>query len=184
MKITNFVFLLVSTAMLGLLTSCSPQLSPFTQKLYESNQWSEEELKQIQFYLSEDVVLRKQVSAGDSRIESGDIKIVSGSKVEEIVIRQGTPGVLAFMPKEKRFAVSFEGGEDEGRYLMFGPNPKKGNRYVLLASEWKRRGGEVSYNGQKYYTTSASAYASLLVNLKKVRRVSVKSRTARGRKVD
>ncbi len=182
MKISNFVPLFILLAALGL-HSCSPSLTPFTQKLYDQNNWSEEELKRIQFYLSEDIVLRKQVSSGDSKIESGDIKIVSGSKVEEIIIKRGTPGVLAFMPKKKRFAISFEEG-DEGRYLMFGPNPKRGNRYLLLASDWKRRKGEVSYGDQKYYTTSDSAYAALLVNLKKVRNVQVKSRKAKGRTVD
>ena len=109
--------------------------------------------------------------------------MVDGKKVEEVVVRKGTPGVLIFMPKEKRFAVSFENNNDE-RYLMFGPNPKAGNRYVLLASDWKRRRGEVRYDGKSYYTPSESAYAALMVDLKKIRKVQVKSRTAKGRKID
>ncbi|MEM0994546.1 MAG: hypothetical protein AAGI49_16040, partial [Bacteroidota bacterium] len=69
-------------------------------------------------------------------------------------------------------------------YLMFGPNPKASNRYLLLASEWKKRGGMVTYGGKRYRVDSDDAYATLMVDLRKVRKVSVKSRTAGGRKVN
>ena len=168
--------------LLFIMSSCSPKLTPFTQKLYDQNKWSESELKSIQFYLSEDIVLRREASSGSSTIEGGEIKMVDGKKLEEVVVKEGTPGVLVFLPKQNRFAVSFESENDE-RYLMFGPNPKAGNRYVLLASDWKRNRGKVSYDGKPFFTPSQSAYAALLVDLKKVRKVSVKSHTAKGRKI-
>jgi len=180
MKKLKYVILLLGG--LFVLGSCSKRLSPFTQQLYDSNNWTEDELKQVQFYLSDDVVLRREANSGNSRIEGGEIKVIDGRKVEEIVIRKNTPGILVFIPKEKRFAVSFETNDD--RFLMFGPNPKAGNRYILLASEWKRSRGTVTYDGKPFYTPSSSAYAALLVDLKKVRKVSVKSRTAKGRKVN
>ena len=67
---------------------------------------------------------------------------------------------------------------------MFGPNPKAGNRYVLWASEWKRRRGKVTYEGRKYSVDGRSAIASLMVDMKKIRKVAVKSRTAGGRRID
>ena len=167
---------------LGLLTtSCGPQLSYFTQRLYDEGQFTDDELKRIQFYVSSDVVLRRELSGGKSEVVAGNIKIVDGRKVEEIVIRKGTPGVLAYHPKEDRFGISFEEGD---RYLMFGPNPKAGNRYVLLASEWKRRVGTVTYDDRKYYVDGGDAYASLMVDLRKIRQVSVNSRVAKGRRID
>ncbi len=177
-NVKNFLLL---AGLLIFISSCSPKLSPFTQKLYKDNGWSEGELKSIQFYLSEDVVLRREASQGASTIEGGEIKMVDGKKVEEVVVREGTPGVLVFLPKKNRFAVSFESSDE--RYLMFGPNPKAGNRYVLLASDWKRNRGKVTYDGKPFYTPSKSAYAALMVDLKKIRKVSVKSHTAKGRKV-
>jgi hypothetical protein len=99
------------------------------------------------------------------------------------LIKKGTPGVLIEMPKENRFAVCFEDGRSS-RYLMFGPNPKRGNSYALLASKWSKKRGELSYGNKKYYTPPSSSYAYLMVNLKKVRKTKVKSRTAGGRKVD
>ncbi len=181
MKTIKFCSLLAIIA-LGL-SSCSPNLSPFTENLYDDNAWSDSELQQIQFYVSEDVVLRREVSDGASTIESGKIKMVNGRKVEEVVIRKGTPGVFLFKPKENRFAVSFESGNDNA-YLMFGPNPKARGKYVLLASKWKDRRGVITYDDRKFYTPTTSAYAALMVDMKRIRNVSTRRRTAAGRSVN
>lgn len=179
---TSHVILFFSLVILGL-SSCSKSLSPFTQKLYDTNKWSESELKKIQFYLSDDIVLRRQISSGSSEIVSGEIKMVDGKQVEEVLIKKGTPGVVIFLPKENRFAVSFENDGDR-RFLIFGPNPKQGGRYTLRAKEWKRRQGKVTYEDKTYMTQGESAFASLMVDLKKIRNVSVSSRRAGGRKID
>lgn len=166
-----------------LLTSCSPTLTYFTHDLYKENKWSEQELKQIQFYLSHTIVLRREANSGDSEIREGEIRIRNGRKVEEIVIPGGTPGVFLFSPKENRLAVSFEKtGKD--RYLMFGPNPKIDGRYVLLAAEWDKRQGKVTYDGSSWWVDDESAIAALMVDLKRSRHVAVRSRVAQGRTVD
>lgn len=179
MTILKWLFVPILTIILS--TSCTPTLSPFTERLYDENKWSEEELKRIQFYLSEDLVLRRQAKEGTSEITKGEIKMVDGKRVEEVIIRRNTPGVLLFSPKQDRFAVTFETGSDD--YLMFGPNPKASGRFVVLASDWNKRQGTISYAGKKWRVDYRDAMASLLVDLKKTRKVSVKSRTAQGRKV-
>ena len=121
------------------LASCS-NLSPFTKSMYDKYQWSENELRRIQFYLSDDIVLKRQLSTGTKEIVNGDIKIINGKKVEVVTIPKGTPGVMEFTPDKKRIAVRFEEGGE--RYLMFGPNPKFGGKYMLLASEWSRASGK------------------------------------------
>ncbi len=178
--------LLKTIALLGIVlmgvTSCSPRLTPFTQELYYQNNWSEHELKKIQFYLSRDIVLYRNVTEGSSTIESGKIRMVKGQKVEELVIPSGTPGVMVFSPKDDRFAISFEDNNDE-RYLIFGPNPKIDNKYTLRAKEWKRRQGTVRYEGREYITDRESAYAALMVDLRKIKKTQVKRRVADGRKL-
>ncbi|MBK7337518.1 MAG: hypothetical protein IPJ00_15735 [Saprospirales bacterium] len=179
MKTTYFFLFLAALT----LSSCSPRLSYFTQDLVKENNWSEEELKQIQFYLSNSIVLRREANSGDSQIREGGIRIRNGRKVEEIVIPAGTPGVFLFRPKENRLAVSFEKSGDK-RFLMFGPNPKISGRYVLLAAEWKKRQGQVTYDGSTWWVDDESAIAALMVDLKRSRQVSVKSRVAPGRTVN
>lgn len=104
-----------------------------------------------------------------------------GRRVEEIIIPSGTPGVLSFMPKHNRLAISFENGKD--RFLMFGPNPKHDGRYVLLGSSWNRNSGEITYQGKKYRTSSRSAFAGLLVDLESMNKVSVRRRKVDGKKI-
>ena len=106
MKRISF-FVIAVFLSLFVFTACGPQLSPFTQNLYEANQWEKADLQQIQFYLSEDVVLRRVANDTDSKIEDGKIRMKRGQNVEEIVIRRGTPGVLSYLPREDRFAISF-----------------------------------------------------------------------------
>jgi hypothetical protein len=121
------------------------------------------------------------MSGGESTITEGKIKMVDGRRVEEIIVPENTPGVLLFMPKYDRFAISFEESSDD--YLMFGPNPKIGDRYALLAREWKKRSGIVTYNGKEFEVDANSAFASLLVDLRKINKVERETRKATGRTV-
>lgn len=175
-------FFLFAIALVLGLSSCAPRLTPFTQDLYEDFGWSEGELKKIQFYLSRSVVLRREFTKGSSEIVSGKIRMVDGKKVEEIVIAAGTQGVVMNMPKTNRLAVSFEDGGKE-RFLMFGPNPKVDDKFVLLASSWKDGTGKITYENKTWYTTTQSAYAALMVDLRKIRQTKVNSRRAGGRTV-
>lgn len=176
------IFFLFAIILLGL-SSCSPRLTPFTQRLYVENGWSERDLQAVQFYLSQDIVLSRQVRDGESSIRDGKVKVVAGRQIEEIRFPKGTPGVLLFIPKQNRFAVSFEeGGED--RYIMFGPNRKYNGKYMMLAADWDKNYGTVTYDDRVYRTSNESAYSALLIDLKAIRKVSVKSKTAKGRTVN
>lgn len=169
-------------ALLFLLSACGPSRSYFTQELYDDNRWTESDLSQIQFYLSRNIVLWREINSGSSEILRGKVRVINGRQTEEIIIRAGTPGTFIFSPKYQRLAVSFERAGDS-YYLMFGPNPNAGNRYVMLASNWERRVGTVTYGGKLYRVSAEHALASLMVDLRRVQNVQVASRTATGRRV-
>jgi hypothetical protein len=164
---------------LFLLSACSPRLSPFTQKLYEENKWNQDQLKRIQFYLSDGVTLRRQKTEADSRISGGKIRMEKGREIEEIIIPKGTPGVLSYIPRENRFAVSFEEGKSN-RTLIFGPDSRGNNRYVLKVVKWTDSRGIIRYDDKNYYIYKSDALALLLVDLKKIRKTQVKTRVAKG----
>ena len=52
----------------GLFSSCSPQLSVFDRKLYEQQNWSDDELKRIQFYLSEDLTIYRYLDEDETAL--------------------------------------------------------------------------------------------------------------------
>lgn len=164
-----------------LLISCSPRYTYFTESLYEKQKWSSDDLQRIQFYVSEDIVLSRSVSDNDSKITEGKIVIVNGKRVQQIVIKERTPGVLVLMPKEDRFAISFE--DDDNAYLMFGPNPKYHERFALLAQDWERERGKVHYKGQLYNVDNSSAFAALMVDLRREGQNEYETRRVQGRTV-
>jgi hypothetical protein len=180
MKLLSILSAMALTACLEV--SCSPNLQPFTSNTLQAVNNSEDNLKRIQFYLSEDVVIYRNVTRQNGDIVAGKIKIVQGREVDEVRIRKGTPGVFLFRVKDNNFAVSFDAGNDK-RYLTFGPNPKRGGTYVLLATDWKDRQGKVHYDDKVYWAAGESAFAALLVDLDKVRKTETQSRVAGGRKV-
>jgi len=162
------------------LASCK-NLVPYTDAMKTNHNWTNDQVKQIQFYNSRDIVLRRELVGGNTEIVQGKIKMIDGRRVDEIVIRQGTKGVATEIPKENKMLVSFEVGDDHS--LSFGVNPNAGDRYVLLASEWRNGLGKVHYSGNEYYTDPESKYSYLLVDIRKIDRLDIKSHVAKGRTV-
>ena len=173
---------LLPLATLLLFSACGPRLSPLTKRLVDEQRWGEEELRRIQFYLSEDLVLTRALRNGRTAIDRGRVTLIDGREVEQVVFKAKTPGVFTFSPKDDRVAVSFEGGGSE-RYLVFGPNPKNGNRYSILARDWTRASGTVTYDGQEWEIASRDAFANLLIPIKSIENADRKGRVASGRKL-
>ena len=165
-----------------LFSSCSRNLSYFTDGLHDDFNWSESELKQIQFYLSEDIKLIRVSQSGISDIENGQIRINDERNINQVIFSKGTPGTLIFTGKADQFAVGFD--KDPKKYLMFGPNKKAKGRYVLLAKRWNKRDGIIRYGGEEYRTNSESAYAALMVDIQKAKRSTSHSSKASGRKIN
>lgn len=168
-------------AIVMVLSSCKT-LIPFTQDLKESNNWNNEDLKRIQFYTSETIVLHRQLNSNETGIVSGKIKMIDGKQVEEIIIKKGTPGVVSAIPDNQRLAVSFEIGDDH--YLTFGVDPKRGERYYLRLYDYKKNQyALVTYFNQSYNVSPQALQAYLQVNLKKINKLSKELRVAKGRKL-
>lgn len=167
------------------LSSCAKNLSPFTTQLQRTQNWSESDLKRIQFYNSEDIILHRAVNENLSEVHRGAIKIINGQRIEEIVIPALTPGVLVFQPETNRFGIAFEEG-GESRYLMFGPDPSQGGRYRLLARALKRQNViEVIYDGTTYKTQINHRRAPyLLIDIDARRTTERNARRAGGIRID
>ena len=178
----NLIFFSILSLVLTV-TSCSPDLTPFSEDIRAKAKLDEGTLKKVQFYLSKDVVIQREAGEGTTEVKGGKIKVVDGKRVEEIIIPEGTPGVLIMMPQTNRMAVSFEADSDQ-KFLMFGPNPNQHNNYTLLSKEWKNGVGTITYDGKEYNTNSESGRAVLMVDADFIRKLDVDSRKAKGRKID
>ncbi len=162
-----------------LFSACAPQLSPYTQKLQTNSNLTEDELKQIQFYLSHDVVLYRTLSNSETSIFKGELKVVNGEKVEEVIIPAGTPGLVIGKQRDA-LMVSFD---NDDSYLRFAPYPGVGGKYTLMAKDWDGKTGHVDYDGKEYKTSATGSTAYLLLDVDKKGSVTINSKEAPGRKL-
>ena len=93
-----------------------PDLIPFTQAMRERYDLTEDELRSVQFYSSEEIVLERVAVGGVRWIDHGKLQAREGTLVHQIVIQYATPGIVEagsiVGPHEKRYTieVSFEPG--------------------------------------------------------------------------
>lgn len=162
---------------IALLSSCSESLSPYTSSVQKNSNLGETQLKQIQFYLSDDIVLQRNLSGSETTISGGELKVVNGKQVEEVRITSGTPGVVIGM-EGNMLLVSFD---TDGSFLRFGPNAGVGGRYTVMAADWEGNVGSVMYGTEKFWVVGQSNYAHLLLNMERINSVTIESKEASGR---
>lgn len=93
---------------------CSATFVPFTHELRARHNLSDGDLQQLQYYVSHEVKLRREAQTLGRDISGGELKIVEGKTVEEVVIHQHTPGVAVAIDGHA-ITISF----DEGSELKF-----------------------------------------------------------------
>src|SRR4030095_14248112 len=136
------------------MTSCAPKLVPFTQQLRQQLKLQPEELRSIQFYFSNDFVLRRGENNDTKETNHGELTVMNDAKIEEIIIKAGTPCVVRDIVDGNQVTVSFE--EDGNKYLVFGSIHNHDGYYTLMAMDWKNGKGTVNYGEKTYYSSQGS----------------------------
>ncbi|NUQ75839.1 MAG: DNA-directed RNA polymerase [Polyangiaceae bacterium] len=91
-------------------SGCGGGLIPFTHELREQQGLTNEELKNLQWYVSHRITLRRQLESGGRQVTgTHKLLVVSGKTIEEVVIEQHTPGI-AVNVTDGSITVSFEQG--------------------------------------------------------------------------
>jgi hypothetical protein len=175
------LFTTLGFASMLLLSACTTYLTPYTSSTQSKTNFGEEQLKKVQFYLEGDITLYRDVTNSELEIASGEIKMVDGKQVEQIIIKSGTPGVIVKAENRDTFLVSFDA---DGSFLRFGVNKDYNGKYTLMAKKWEGRIGIVDYAGKEYKSTPESIYAYLSVNMEKINNTTVESKEAGGRTIE
>src|ERR1700679_4194524 len=111
------VLFLAVTALLALATAGCRSFIPFTQELRDQNNLSEADLRNLQYYVSSTITLRREVgSTGPLVTGNHKLIVVGGKTVEEIVVESYTPGICVGVGPHT-LAVSFA----QGASLDFSP---------------------------------------------------------------
>lgn len=180
---------------------CASSRVPFTQALRVEHGLGDEDVKGLQFYVSETVTLRREATLGRREVTPGHkLRLVEGRMIEEVVVEEGTPGVaVAVAGTEIR--VSFEPGAS----ILFSasgavaepqpvqplgfaspPDPFPGEQAPRSPSLFAEGepivgegryfiallgGGEVPYRGARYRIDEEGARAHLLIDAEAIERV-------------
>ena len=186
----NHGILVVSSFLVLSLASCSSSkvsrssLVPFTKDLRQKLDKENIDLKQVQFYVDQKIILDRNL--GDQKVEvtSGVVKLENGKYINEVIVPALTPGICESAEGDK-LMISFEKGNNN---LPFGPGSGYTfNEYSLYGVEWKNGTTAVTYDSNKFRarcgTCQDVAAVTLLVRKNVMDKVERKSRTLKGRTV-
>lgn len=184
-----FAVILCLPTLTLLLSSCggSRKISgyvPFTRDLRQKLEKENIDLKQVQFYVDQKLILNRNLGDVKVEVHSGVVKLENGKYINEVIIPSLTPGVCDATEGDK-LMISFEKGNND---LAFGPGSGYTfNEYVLYGTEWKNGTTLVTYDSNKYRARCGScsdvASATLVIRKRELDRMERKSRILKGRTV-
>ncbi len=143
---------------------------PFTGQLRDDWNFTDIEIKSLQFYVHDSVLLSRQMTEGSKSIVKGKLVLRSGKLIDEIELPSGTPG-LAIRVKTDRLYICFEG--DCTATLTFGCPDLCGSKYGSLA-KWNDGRGKIRYGGEIYWmepSTYIEIDKNALAKVKRNRRI-------------
>ena len=115
---------LVAVAAIALSSSGCHSFIDFTHELRDQHSLTGAELKNLQYYTSSTITLRRELESGGKQITGNHkLVVVAGKTIEEVVIDARTPGI-ALAVSDHSITVSFE----QGTSIEFVASGSSGNR--------------------------------------------------------
>lgn len=188
MRCASIILLVITIGLTACASTAGVSRLAFGEYLRAGYQLTDRELRALQYYVSDDIHLRRIVESGNRSIGRGILLERNARVVDEIVIESGTPGVAVGVGKDW-VAVSFEPGSylyfssrNDGVHVVGDPS-EQGELYYLWATDWVDGPGVVYVNGVPYEAQPENAYAHLQVERKALARSEERDRVQPGRKL-
>ena len=157
----------------------------FTRELKQRLERDNVDLKQVQFYIDQKVVMARNLGNEKVEVTSGVVKFSNGEYINEVIVPSFTPGVCENSTNEK-LMISFEKGNND---LAFGlGSGYTADNYVLYGNDWKNGSAVVSFDNNKFRARCATcqdlAMVRLLVRKSEMDKVERKTHVVQGRTVE
>lgn len=157
------------------LASCSiPALTPAVRQRHAL---TDDDLRRIQFYTSDEIALRRELPAQDKAQDGNALVVRDGVLVEEVIIPARTPG-MALRIEGDYILIGFSPSAP-AQSLWFGLKPAAGSppdlrnyELVHLANEWNEQGPftprfstgfMIRYDGAFYRPVDAKVWSAHLL---------------------
>jgi hypothetical protein len=155
---------------------------PFTIGIKERLIRDSLDLRQVQFYVDQTLVLSRVLGTEKAKVSSGVIKIENGQYINEIVIKKYTPGVCVDYSSD-RLNISFEKPNE----IVFGVENYSKTYFSIYGANWSNGTAEIEYDGEIFRVRcencNTASDARLVVKKDELNKVELKSRNVKGRRV-
>lgn len=161
-----------------LLVACARK-SPYTKAIEERYSLKVEEVKKIQFYTSDDIILLKTQAQSGRETNKGELVVSSSTTDDRLIIKKGTPGVMVNSNGDK-VQVSFE---TDAKTLTF-ESKSKNSSFYLLADSLANGKPIAKYGDETYIISQGSGVVYLQFKMKKLKKYKSRDTFVKGRKID
>jgi len=157
---------------------------PFTKALKQRVENNRLDIKKIQFFVDQKLVLRRSMGSQKNDIKSGVILFENGQYINEVIIPRNTPGVCVGINGD-RLMISFE---LQNNSVEFGPGGYNDGYFTLYAHNWSGGSAEMVYDNKNYKVQCATCLnvgdVKLMVRKSEADKLQRTQRVVEGRKVD
>lgn len=157
---------------------------PFTKSLKQRVENDHLDIKKIQFFVDQKLVLRRSLGTRKNDIKSGVILFENGEYINEVIIPRNTPGVCVGANGD-RLMISFE---VQNNSVEFGPGGYNDGYFTLYAHNWNAGTAEMVYDNKNYKVQCATCGnvgdVKLMVRKSEADKLQKTQRVVEGRKVD
>jgi hypothetical protein len=157
-------------------------LAPFTEALISQYGLGDEDIKNLQFYISGDIVLQRTLAQGEAGVKGHTLRRFNNERVEEVKLKALTPGVVEFL-SDHSLTVSFEPDANIEFCTKVTNSTNLTPTFNLCARRWEGTTGYLDYGGREFMSLPGGNTVCLMVDLKQFAKISKKSRTVKGRKL-
>jgi hypothetical protein len=152
---------------------------PLSTQSIDRYELSEKDLMQLNYYVSDDLVLYNIDKPGDPVAYKGNLFRLKNTETPKTTyLKHGTSGVARSVLSD-RLVVSFELGPR--RNMVFGSEDQSG-LYKLMAKQWIDGYGMVDYGKTEHYTLPGSSGTFVYFKLRELKQSRRRSHKITGRK--
>jgi hypothetical protein len=162
------------------ISSCSPKIQ-FTQEIRQKYNLTSDELSKIQFYISDEVVL-KTVTPSEVKkaVDDGKLIIKTSSTDDLVVFKAKTPGMVNETVDLYTLKVAFEDGVNKNLVFSSIQNRKGGYQIKYLIDGGRNK---IGYGNKDYFLYDGYR-AVLLFKKKSIKEVRQTENIVKGKRVN
>lgn len=173
----------ILVAVIVLATVSCNRKTLFTSELRSKIESKNIDLKKLQYYIDNDVVLTREVASDTFRVAAGKLIYQDGKYFEQITLRAKTKGVCTAI-YNNRLDVSFE--PEDRKFLIFTVPNSFSQTGVYQLCNFDVNGNTsnlIEYDGKVYNLNLKNYLPRLLVSAKVLKKQSTDTRTMKGRTI-